>query len=387
MACSPFPGTDSLAVMTQNTPSLPATQAATPLREQRDSGAGGIATSRAGRRIAALSGRQKAAILVRLLLAEGADLKLATLPDELQTELTEQIGQMRLVDRETLSEVVSEFVETMEQVGLSFPGGFDGALQALDTRLSPSARSQLKRRAMTRDGADPWKRIQNADSEDLLAVLAPESAEVAAVVLSKLPVGRAADLLGQMPGERARRVAYAVSLTEGIAPPMVARIGDSIARELDQQPQRAFEVAPAARVGAILNSVSAPVREALLTGLTEQDQGFADGVRKSIFTFAHIRERLSARDVPRVLREVAQDDLITALAAALAKSDTAEGQSADFLLANMSQRMAGTLRDEVETRGKVKAKEAEDAMASVVNALRALVDDGEITLISDEEDE
>ena len=43
----------------------------------------------------AVSGRQKAAIIVRLLLSEGGDLPLRNLPDHLQAALTEQIGSMR----------------------------------------------------------------------------------------------------------------------------------------------------------------------------------------------------------------------------------------------------------------------------------------------------
>jgi flagellar motor switch protein FliG len=345
----------------------------------------GQATSPSGRAIPALTGRQKAAILVRLLLAEGADLKLSSLPEDIQTALTEQIGRMRLIDRDTLIAVVSEFVETLEQVGLSFPGGIDGALKALDGRLSPGASSKLKALARSRDGADPWDVIVQADIDALLDVLDPESAEVAAVVLSKLSVGRAAEMLGRMPGERARRVAYAVSLTEGIAPTMVARIGTSIAAELDRRPPRAFVAGPAQRVGAILNSAPAQVRDALLEGLSAQDEGFANGVRKAIFTFGHVHERLNPRDVPKVLREVAQPDLITAFAAALPLPDSADGRSADFLLANMSQRMAATLRDEVESRGTVKPKEAEAAMNAVVAAIRVLADGGDITLLSDED--
>jgi len=346
-----------------------------------------IATNSAGRSIPALSGRQKAAIMVRLLLSEGADLKIANLPEDIQTALTEQMGQMRLVDRDTMSSVVAEFVETLEQVGLSFPGGIDGALKAMDGRLSPGATARITQLARTREGADPWAVIFAADAETLIDVLGPESAEVAAVVLSKLPVGRAADLLGKMPGERARRVAYAVSLTEGIAPQMVARIGASIAQELDLRPPRAFTVAPAARIGAILNSAAAPVRQALLDGLTEQDEGFADGVKKAIFTFAHIFTRVGPRDVPKVLREVPQAELITALAASLPQPESDEGRSAEFMLTNMSQRMAATLRDEVETRGKVKMKEAEASMSIVVAAIRELADAGEITLINDDDDD
>ncbi|HPD92317.1 MAG: flagellar motor switch protein FliG [Rhodobacter sp.] len=346
-----------------------------------------LATSPSGRSIRALTGPQKAAILVRLLLAEGADIKLDSLPEDMQTALTEQIGRMRLIDRDTLTAVVGEFVETLEQVGLSFPGGIDGALKALDGRISPGASSRLKQMVRERHSADPWDRIAHAEPDTLLAVLAPESPEVAAVVLSKLSVTRAAELLGKMPGERARRVAYAVSLTEGIAPAMVARIGESIARELDQRPPRAFAVAPAVRVGAMLNSATGPVRDALLDALREQDAAFAEGVGKAIFTFAHIPDRLNPRDVPKVLREVAQPDLISALAATLPQPGSPEGRAADFLLANMSQRMAASLRDEVETRGKVKGKEAEAALAAVVTAIRELSDAGEITLLSDEDDD
>lgn len=339
------------------------------------------ATAPNGRRMAALTGRQKAAILVRLLLVEGADLNLATLPEDMQADLTEQMAQMRLVDRDTLMGVVAEFIETLEQVGLSFPDGLEGALRALGGKLSPGATSRLRQLARASGHGDPWDRIAAAEPEVLIGLLALESVEVAAVVLSKLPVARAADLLGRMPGDRARRVAFAISGTEGIAPPTVTRIGVALAAELDRKPLPAFPAAPAARVGAILNSVAADLRDRLLQGLDEVDQGFAQGVRKAIFTFGHLYSRVHARDVPKLLREVNQDVLVTALAAALPQAETDVGRSADFLLASMSQRMAATLRDEIEGRGRIKPKDAEAAMAEVVVALRTLVDAGEVTLI------
>lgn len=68
-----------------------------------------------------LTPREKAAVIVRFLLSEGAVLPLAKLPDHMQAALTEQIGQMRLVDRTTLAQVVEEFLNELEQVGLAFP--------------------------------------------------------------------------------------------------------------------------------------------------------------------------------------------------------------------------------------------------------------------------
>ena len=66
-----------------------------------------------------LSKKAKAAIVVRLLLNEGADIPLEDLPEELQEQLTHQMGNMRLVDRDTLAEVVAEFASELESIGLS----------------------------------------------------------------------------------------------------------------------------------------------------------------------------------------------------------------------------------------------------------------------------
>ena len=345
----------------------------------------GIATAPNGRRITALSGRLNAAVLVRLLVSQGADIKLSSLPEDLQTALTEQIGRMRLIDRDTLAAVVSEFVETLEQVGLSFPSGIDGAMKALDGKLSSGASTKLRQLARKKPGGNPWDRILAATADELLDVLTPESAEVAAVVLSKLPVSRAADLLGQMAGERARRVAYAISLTEQIDHAMVEKIGQAIASELDNRPPPAFEAPSTARVGAILNASSGELRESVLSGLMDEDADFAAHVRKSIFPFGNIHSRIGPRDIPKILREVEQDALIRALAFTLPMTDRDEGLSAAFILENMSQRMAATLRDEIETIGRVKPKDAEVAMSAVVTAVRTLLDNGDIQLLDEDE--
>jgi flagellar motor switch protein FliG len=59
--------------------------------------------------------------------------------------------------------------------------------------------------------------------------------------------------------------------------------------------------------------------------------------------------------------------------------------TADFLLNNLSQRMAQGLREEMEDRGKVKEKDAEAAMTQVVAAIRQLEASGEVVLIQPED--
>ena len=86
-------------------------------------------------------------------------------------------------------------------------------------------------------------------------------------------------------------------------------------------------------------------------------------MRRSIFTFANIPQRIAARDIPRVIRAIDQATLITALAGA----DAAGMQtSAEFILDNMSVRMADQLREEVQDRDKVSASDMEEASSIIV---------------------
>ncbi|GLQ26202.1 flagellar motor switch protein FliG [Sulfitobacter pacificus] len=331
-----------------------------------------------------LSRRAKAAIVVRLLLNEGAEIPLEDLPDEAQVALTHQMGTMRTVDRDTLSAVVEEFSAELEKIGLSFPSGMAGALDALDGKISPHTAARLRKEAGVRQFGDPWKRLRELGPDRLLPVLEIESIEVAAVMLSKLPVSMAAELLGRIPGPQARRITYAVSLTNAVTPDAVDRIGLSLAMQLDSQPARAFEDDPVERVGAILNSSTSLTRDDVLTGLDETDQGFANAVRKAIFTFGNIATRIAARDIPRVLREVDQAKLVIALAGAEAAGFAT---SRDFMLENMSGRMADQLREDMEGAGKVKPADAEAAMSDVVDVIRRMEQAGDLLLIVEEDEE
>lgn len=329
------------------------------------------------------SPRQKAAIIVQFLLAEGGSLPLAKLPDQMQAALAEQMGQMRTVDRPTLAAVIEEFLGELDQVGLSFPGGIEAALAMMDGHISANAASRLRRMAASSASSDPWERLMVMSVETLLPVLEEESIEVGAVMLSKLPVAKAAELLGKLPGEKARRVAYAVSQTGNVDPDTVRRIGVALAGQLESQPLRAFHGNPVERVGAILNVSPALTREDVLKGLDEADAGFAQQVRRAIFTFVHLPRRLLGRDVPKLIRIVDQAQLVTALTASIEMAELAA--SAEFILSNMSQRMAQGLREEMAARGKIKEKEAEDAMNAIIAAVRQLEAAGELVLIQEDE--
>lgn len=326
-------------------------------------------------------------MVVQLLLDDANPLALDQLPERLQLALTQELASLRRVDRDTVAAVADEFAAELEAVGLTPPGSHDGAVNAIAAHLSPALASRLRSQMDSVRNGDHWPVIVALSTKRIVAIMQAESITVCAVALSKLPVARAADVLSNTPGERARRITYAMSQTADVAPETVRRIGAALAEQYGYPPAVAFERAPVQRLGAILNSTSTDTREDVLDGLNVTDPAFADDVRKAIFTFKDIGLRVKPTDIPNCIRAVDGDVLITAIAAAMGMDD-AHIASAEFILGSLSQRMANQLREDVQERGRIRKAAGEAAMSEITKAIREMVESDVITLRDlDETDE
>lgn len=329
-----------------------------------------------------LTGLQKAAIIVRVLLAEGVEFPFSAIPSHEQTDMTRALASLRLIDRQTMCAVVEEFVEMLEQVGLSFPETIEEALALLDGKLDAQATRQLRALGRGGDGSDPWAELEMAEIPELVDILQKESTVVGAVVLSKLSTEKAATLLGALPADLAQTLALAVARTEQIAPEAVGRIGAALAAQVRDKPARAFDSPSTRRVGEILNSSPAALRDQLLSGLEQSDQVFATGVRKSIFTFQDIPARVAPLDVPGIIRNLSDDDLRLILAA----QDADSRPTMDFFLDNISKRMADMLREDAAALPQPSRKALEASQSRIANAIRGMADTGALKLVTSEED-
>ncbi len=333
-----------------------------------------------------LTRRRKAAMVVQLLISDGGQLSLSQLPESLQEVLTRELGAIRLVDRGTVSAVAEEFLSAVDAIGLSAPGNEDAAILALADHLSPHLADRLRKQTASVRNGDHWPLITSLPNERIVAIMTSESIEVCAITLSKLSVAKAAEVLSLTPGDRARRISLAMSHTEKTSPEAVRVIGRGLAEDYSQTPPMAFERAPVQRLGAILNSTKSDRREEVLESLQNDDPDFASDVRKAIFTFKDIIDRVKPLDVPNCIRAVPGEVFSVAIAAALQSEERLQA-SAEFLLENLSQRMSQQIREDATEVGKVKKSDGEEAMASVTNAIRELVDVGTITLREPDEEE
>lgn len=329
-----------------------------------------------------LSPRQKAAIIVRLLLDDDDGVTLDNLNGERQALLFEEMARMDLIDRQTRDDVISEFCDHLESVGVTFPGDLDGTLEIMSDRLSKDSSDRLRRLVMMTGNGDPWPRILELSQEDIQSLADGEAVELIAVMLSKLPVEQAARTYTAMDPERARQVAQAMAMTRDISPQALRRVGLVLAQAADALPRPAIETKACDRMGDMLNFANADLRANVLEMLDEQDREFALDVRRAIFVFAHIPKRVEPRDVPRIVRDMNQQVLLRALS----QSSGEEAATAEFILSNLSQRMSENLRDEIASLGNVAPQDAEAATNEVVVLIRRLAAEGELTLIPPKDD-
>ncbi|AUH64334.1 FliG C-terminal domain-containing protein [Paracoccus zhejiangensis] len=329
-----------------------------------------------------LTARQKAAVIVRLLLDDEDQLPISELDAEVQALLAEEMAAMQLIDRSTRDAVITEFCEQLERIGLTFPGTLGATLELLGQQLSEDATDRLRRAAALSGRSDPWERVAALAVDRLVTLASSEAVEIAALMLSKLPVETSSEVFAGLPRERARAVALAMSMTGAVTQSALQRIGLVLLQAADSLPRPAIDSPATERVGAMLNFASSDLRDAILDGLDQDDADFAGGVRKTIFTFRHIPERIAPRDIPRITREVDNAVLVRALAGA--KDNDAE--AAIFILSNLPQRLAESLRGDMESAGAIRTRDAEAAMGEVVTAIRKLVDAGDLAFVPLPED-
>ncbi len=332
--------------------------------------------------VTGLSGSQKAAILVQMILADGGKMDLGSLEPAAQMRFATDYASIVRVNRATLDAVVAEFEMQLETAGLEFPENLDDVLGNMEGLLAPDLTHQLRDRFGLGTDTDPWRAIVEMEPAEIAKMLGLESAYVGALILSKLRPEQANEVLELMEKDLGTAIVMAIANTGAVPPDPVHRIGTRVAAKSTVTTPKAFADTPVIRAASILNAASGVQRDEYLAAFEAKDESFAKQVRKAIFTFADIPGRVSETDVPKFVRAVPAEAMVMALTYAQEELQVV----VDYILDNMSKRMAASLREEMVDLGNVATKPGEAAMSQVTSVIRALADDGTLKLVVEEEE-
>jgi flagellar motor switch protein FliG len=125
-------------------------------------------------------------------------------------------------------------------------------------------------------------------------------------------------------------------------------------------------------LAAILNATGSELEQEMLEALTSVDEELSDDVKEKMFIFDNLMQ-LDDRGFQRLVREVAQENLLTALKGV-------DEVLAERFFKNMSERAAEILREDMAASGPVKLADVEVAQKEIVRTAKKLADDGELMM-------
>ncbi|SFR53866.1 FliG C-terminal domain-containing protein [Litoreibacter janthinus] len=330
----------------------------------------------------ALTGAQKAAVIVQMILHAGGSIPLAVMSEATQVHLARVYASMGPINKATVAAVLTEFARHLDAHGLSFPVDTSAALDALEGNLSDSLLERMRQIHSPTLPKNTWEMIADLPVETLAELVAAESPRVGAIIMSKLPAAASTNVMELLEFETANAVTFAMSETAAVRPETVDIVAQAILNGNENQTQGgAFTTKPVARAAALLNAAAATQRDAILEALDTLDTIFAAQVRKAIFTFADILTRLQPTDVPAIIRVLPGDELNAALKA----GSEAHPEVVEFIIANLSKRMGDAIREELAEAAPLSGKAAEAAMGKLTAAIRQLEESGDLTLITIDE--
>ena len=328
-----------------------------------------------------LSGAQKAAVLLVQLGKEKSAAVLKSLRESEVEEVLNEIARLKGVPTETVDAVFEEFQTLASARRYYAQGGMDFAREVLEATLGSDRAKELLDRMKASLVEMPFEFLRRADARQVLSFLQDEHPQTVALVVAHMRADQAAIVISGMPDELQADVAHRVAVMETTSPDVVRRVEAILERKLSSvlQSTDASAAGGLKPLVDIINHADRATERLILEGLERRDPALAEEVRSQMFMFEDITT-LDDRSVQLVLRSVDSKELATAL----------KGVSSDVrgkIMANVSERAAANLNDEIDLMGAVRLSTVEEAQAKIIATIRSLEESGQILLSRGDRDE
>ena len=321
---------------------------------------------------------QKVAILFVALGQETCGEVMKFLSDHEIEEITQAVANLKTVSVEMQDEILEEFEQHLLAGEWVSQGGMDFARGALERAVGPRRAQEILERVSSTVSSGFYL-LKNVAPEQVAPFISQEHPQTIALILSQLEPAQSSGILSQLPERMQADVAYRVATMENITPAVLKEIEDALESSLRDILGGNQDVGGPKVVADILNLTGSSVEKNVLDQMDGQDPEVAEAVRNLMFTFADIN-KLTDRELQILLREVDQKDLVIALKAA-------EEELKDKILGNMSERVRTFVTEEMEFLGPMRLSEVEEVQLRIVQQVRQLEEQGQITIASGDADD
>lgn len=328
-----------------------------------------------------MSGRRKAAVLVLQLDREASAKVLGQLSDTELEEVATEIARAGEVPPEVSAAVLREFGILQVSGETVVHGGIEQSRAMLRAAVGDQRADAILDRLSGTMFDLPFKFLQNADARQLLNFISDEHPQTIALVLAHVPAPLASKVLAGLGSDLQADVAHRIATMDQTTPDIIHQIEANLQRRMANLlvPSELAAVGGVQPLVEIINRADRGTEKLIMEGLENRDPVLAEEVRSRMFMFEDLIN-LEDRAVQLVLRQVETGNL------AIALKGVASVVHAK-IMANMSERAAITLAEEIELLGPVRVQSVEEAQTEVVRVIRELEESGQIIVRRGEEDE
>jgi flagellar motor switch protein FliG len=320
-----------------------------------------------------LSGAQRAAALLILLGVDSASKVLPLLGDEEVERISVEIARFRSIPSSLVDDLLMEYRDTALARDYVAQGGISYAREVLESSLGPERAEDVMMRVEAAMEVSAFHLLQAVEIGQLTAFIEHEHPQTSALILAHLNPRKAAEILSRLPEDQQGEVTYRLA-TMGKTSPELLRDIEAVIR---QQIGSVFgsEVSATGgvnQVAEILNSTSRSAERSIMESLRERDNDLATAIKGLMFVFDDL-VHVADRDIQRLLMEVDQQDVVLSLKGAPEALKTK-------ILANVSERVAESITEELDLLGPTRIREVEEAQQRVLEKAQELEDNEEISL-------
>ena len=320
-----------------------------------------------------MSGVQKAAVLLIALGPERSAMIFKHLKEEEIEELTLEIANTRSVTPQIKEAVIEEFYQVCLAQQYIAEGGINYAKELLEKSFGNEKAVDVITKLTASLQVKPFEFVRKTDATQLFNFIQDEHPQTIALILSYLPASQSALIVSALPPDRQADVAKRIAVMDRTSPDVIKEVEKVLESKLASLVNQDYTIIGGVdAVVDILNTVDRGTEKHIMETLEIEEPELADEIRKKMFVFEDIL-LLDDRAIQRVLRDVDNNDLATAL-----KGANEQVQNAIFN--NLSKRLATMIKEDMEFMGPVRMKDDEEAQQKIVGVIRKLEDASEIVI-------
>jgi len=328
----------------------------------------------------ALTGVQKAATVLLVLGEERGAQLMEKLAEQELTQVTRVMATAGRLSPTLVQAVCRDFIGKFDRGGDVSVGNLTSAERMLMRFLPPERVEQIMSEIAGPSGRTTWEKLTNVSHETLSNYLMNETSETAAVVLSRLRSDHAARILETFPRPKVLEVVDCMITLEQVPSDAIQEIEDVLKSELMANFTKGQGGASADDILAeIFNRTNRDTLSLIFSdiGMSRPDE--IERIKAKMFTFEDLAD-IDSGDLSTLLRAV--DNAVIALALKDQKEEHRER-----FFGCLPQRPAQMLKDEFAMLGRVRARDVQEAQATVLEKAKELEATGEIRLKSETEED